>query len=115
MIDIEKAKNEFMKYVSNYDKENPRIVLKISHSFRVMEQSRKIAQSLNLNEEQIELATLIGLLHDIARFEQMKRFGTYVDEKSIDQGEHYREPHKDAENLKKSAERVSSRNAGLQL
>ena len=86
MIDIEKAKNEFKKYVSNYDKENPRIVLKISHSFRVMEQSKKIAQSLNLSEEQIDLATLIGLLHDIARFEQMKRFGTYVDEKSIDHG-----------------------------
>ena len=72
MIDINKAKSEFMEYVKNYDQDNPRIVLKISHSFRVMEQSKKIAESINLDEEQIELATLIGLLHDIARFEQMK-------------------------------------------
>lgn len=87
MIDINKAKSEFMEYVKNYDQDNPRIVLKISHSFRVMEQSKKIAESINLNEEQIELATLIGLLHDIARFEQMKVYGTYVDEKSVDHGD----------------------------
>ena len=33
----------------------------------------KIAEDLNLSKEQIDLATLIGLLHDIARFEQRKR------------------------------------------
>ena len=87
MIDIEKAKLEFMNYVKNYDQENKKIQLKISHSFRVMEQSKNIAESLNLDAEQINLATLIGLLHDIARFEQMKRYGTYIDEKSIDHGD----------------------------
>lgn len=87
MIDINKAKSEFMKYVKNYDQENKRILLKISHSYRVMEQSKKIAESLNLDKEQVDLATLIGLLHDIARFEQMKRYGTYVDSKSVDHGD----------------------------
>lgn len=87
MIDIEKAKKEFMNYANNYDKENRKIILKISHSFRVMEQSKKIAESLSLDDEQVNLATLIGLLHDIARFEQMRRFGTYVDSKSIDHGD----------------------------
>ena len=87
MIDIENAKIEFINYVKNYDQENKKILLKISHSFRVMEQSKKLAESLNLDKEQVDLATLIGLLHDIGRFEQMKRYGTYVDKKSIDHGD----------------------------
>ena len=36
-----------------------------------MEISKKIAESLKLTQEEIELATLIGLLHDIARFEKL--------------------------------------------
>ena len=45
------------------------------------------AENMNLSEEQVKLATLIGLLHDIARFEQMKRYGTYKDKISIDHGD----------------------------
>lgn len=87
MIDLEKAKNEFIKYTNNYDLSDSQIVRKIHHSFRVMEVSKKIAESLKLNEEQIALAMLIGLLHDIARFEQRKRYGTYYDKKSLDHGD----------------------------
>ena len=87
MIDLEKAKKEFEKYVSNYDLNNPNIKRKVEHSLRVMDYSKSIAENLNLNEEQTKLATLIGLLHDIARFEQWKRFETYNDKKSIDHGD----------------------------
>ena len=87
MIDIEKAKNEFIKYVSNYDMNEKRIKSKYEHSFRVMENSRKIAESLNLNKEDIALATLIGLLHDIARFEQWKKYRVYNDKFSFDHGD----------------------------
>lgn len=87
MIDIEKARNEFMKYTNNYDLNNPHITRKIYHSLRVMEISKKIAEDLNLTKEQIDLATLIGLLHDIARFEQRKRYDTYYDKLSIDHGD----------------------------
>ena len=85
MIDLEKAKNEFIKYTNNYDLTNSHITRKIYHSLRVMKVS--IAEDLNLTKEQIELATLIGLLHDIARFEQRKRYGTYYDKKSVDHGD----------------------------
>ena len=88
MIDIERAKKEFDRYVSNYDKTEKKIEGKISHSYRVMEISAKIAKSLNLEEEQVKLATLIGLLHDIARFEQFKRYRTYKDVDSIDHGDY---------------------------
>ena len=82
MIDIEKAKNEFMKYVSGYDITNPNIDRKIYHSLRVMEYCKNIAESLNFNKEEIDLAILIGLLHDIARFEQYTLHQTFSDYKS---------------------------------
>ena len=87
MIDLEKAKNEFLTYVSNYDSTNPNIHRKIYHSLRVMELSTKIAKSLNLSQEEIELATLIGLLHDISRFEQYKIYRTFSDKISVDHGD----------------------------
>lgn len=87
MIDIEKAKREFLNYTSNYDSNNKHIRSKISHSLRVMNYSTKIAESLNLSKQQIDLATLIGLLHDIARFEQRRIYNTFVDNKSVDHGD----------------------------
>lgn len=88
MIDIEKAKKEFTKYTNQFDISNPEISRKIGHSFRVMKISNQVAQSLELEEEQIRLATLIGLLHDIARFEQMKQYNTFRDCDSIDHGDY---------------------------
>lgn len=87
MIDIKKSKDEFMKYTNNYDIENENIDRKIYHSLRVMEISKKIATNMGLVNEQIELATLIGLLHDIGRFEQFKIYQTYSDLESIDHGD----------------------------
>ena len=87
MIDINKSIQEFKKYTSEYDMTNKNIERKYYHSFRVMSESKYIAESLKLSQEQIDLATLIGLLHDIARFEQMKRYGTFRDAISIDHGD----------------------------
>ena len=87
MINIEKAKDVFKNYVEKYDSTNPRIALKIAHTYRVAETAKKIAQELNLSEEQIKLAELIGLLHDIGRFEQLKRYDTFFDSKSINHAE----------------------------
>lgn len=87
MIDLEKARNEFINYTNNYDSKNPHIARKIGHTFRVMELSKQIAESLKLSKEDIELATLIGLLHDIARFEQRRLYDTYSDSKSVDHGD----------------------------
>ena len=83
VIDIKKAKEEFKEYVKNYDIENPKIALKVAHIERVSIIAKNIAESLKLSKEDIELAELIGLLHDIGRFEQVKRYNTFVDAKSI--------------------------------
>lgn len=87
MIDLEKAKKAFIDYTNKYNLNNSNITRKIHHSLRVMEYSRRIAENLNLSKEQIDLATLIGLLHDIARFEQWKRYETYSDARSVDHGD----------------------------
>lgn len=86
-MDLEKAKEEFLKYTENYDLNNSHIIGKQKHSLRVMEISEQIAKGLNLTQEEIELATLIGLLHDIARFEQYTRYQTFKDFISIDHGD----------------------------
>ena len=66
MIDIKKATQEFDKYARNYDLTLETLKRKYHHTYRVMKISEDIAKSLNLSEEDIELAKLIGLLHDIA-------------------------------------------------
>ena len=86
-MDLKKAKEEFLKYTENYDLKNSHIIGKQKHSLRVMEISEQIAKGLNLTQEEIELATLIGLLHDIARFEQYTRYQTFKDFISIDHGD----------------------------
>ena len=82
MIDIKKAEKVFMEYASLYDAENLMIKRKIEHTFRVEENSKLIAESLKLNEEESALATLIGLLHDIGRFEQQRIAKSYNDLKT---------------------------------
>lgn len=86
-IDIEMAKKQFKEYVKNYNPEDGKIKLKISHILRVAENAKKIAQSLNLGQEDIEVAELIGVLHDIGRFEQIRLYNTFLDHESINHGE----------------------------
>lgn len=74
----------FNEYVNNYDMNNPKIKLKYDHSIRVMELSLKYARLLGFNKEDINLAYIIGLLHDIGRFEQAKRYDSFVDLETID-------------------------------
>lgn len=73
MIDIKNAKEEFIKYTKRFDLDNENIKRKQGHSIRVMRICNQIAKNLELSNEQIDIATLIGLLHDIARFEQYTR------------------------------------------
>lgn len=84
MINLDKAKKVFEQYVSNYDRNNDKVLLKINHTYRVMKCAKNIAISLNLTQDEIDLATLIGLLHDIGRFEQLKRYDSYIDSQTID-------------------------------
>ena len=86
-IDILKAKEAFEKYVQKYDIKDEKVLLKIKHTYKVVENSKKIAERLNLSEEQKSLAQLIALLHDIGRFEQLRIYNTFVDSMSVNHAE----------------------------
>lgn len=83
-LDREKALQAFASYVENYDSSDSKIALKIEHTYRVSSLCEQIAASLGWTEEETGLAWLIGLLHDIGRFEQLRRYGTFIDAQSID-------------------------------
>lgn len=84
MIDLEQAKNKFLEVVQNYDETNENIKRKIGHSIRVMNVSEKLAIKVGLSEEEVKVAALIGLLHDIGRFKQYQKYHTYKDLESVD-------------------------------
>ena len=82
-IDRNKVKNAFDTYVSNYDKSDVKILLKVEHTDRVAGLCEQIAESLALSGEDTDLAWLLGMLHDVGRFEQLRRFNTFTDAVSV--------------------------------
>ena len=78
-MNLELIKEEFDKYVKSFDMKNSNIDYKYRHSYRVYKLCERIADDLKLNDEDILLASIIGLLHDIGRFEQLKRYSHYDD------------------------------------
>lgn len=78
MIDIKNAKQELVNHVNKLQINNPRVEMKIKHIMRVAENCKKLAIDLKLTEEEIQLAELIGLLHDIGRFEQYRIFDKHT-------------------------------------
>lgn len=84
MIDLQKARVAFKEYVSHYDPSQDLIRLKIVHTYAVMDLTKNLCARRNVNEEDTALAMLIALLHDIGRFEQYVRYGSFVDYETID-------------------------------
>ena len=79
MIDYESAKAAFEKYVAQYDLSDNKIRLKWIHTYGVVAYAQRIAEDEKLGEEDIQLAKLIALLHDIGRFEQIRQFNSFSD------------------------------------
>lgn len=76
-----KAEKAFKEYLKNYNTEDGSIALKIRHTYEVVKKSEYIATGLGLDKENIELAKIIALLHDIGRFEQIKELNEFNDTK----------------------------------
>jgi len=77
---------KFNNYVKKYDLRVKELLEKYHHTFRVMENIKGIAKSIDLNEEDIYLASVIAIYHDIARFRQFSEYNTFYDELSFDHG-----------------------------
>ena len=78
MIDIAHAKQGIRKNIwMNTTGRMNKIYLKIEHTYGVVKYAGEIAERMECSREDVELAELIGLLHDIGRFEQIRRFHSF--------------------------------------
>ena len=76
-------KTWFDEYTKRYDSSNTdiqrNINLKVLHTNRVCIEIQDIAASLSLTPEQVRMAETTALLHDVGRFQQYARYGTFAD------------------------------------
>ena len=76
---MNKAYQNFNKYVSQFDQSNSKVSNKISHTYRVVKLASIISDKLNLNKEDKETLLKIALLHDIGRFYQVQVNNSFSD------------------------------------
>ena len=79
-----RAARTFEQYTAAYDSGNPRIALKIDHTLRVAALCERIATSVGIPPDDVDLAWLLGLVHDIGRFEQVRRYDSFNDSSTMD-------------------------------
>lgn len=91
MYSVEAAERWFYDFVAGFavnGEFSEYVKMKRAHSLRVRHYCVEIAKSLEWNEEHDEwLANVIGLLHDVGRFEQQTKYKTFADAKSFDHGD----------------------------
>ena len=87
-MDFLRAEKRFKEYVANFKVADEKVNIKIVHTFGVIMISEYIAKDLNLSEEDLEIAKLIALLHDIGRFEQAVKFNNFNDYETMDHAEY---------------------------
>lgn len=75
----EAARAAFEAYAARYDATDERIALKVEHTYEVAALCDSIARDEGLGARDVDLAWLCGLLHDIGRFEQLRRWNTFSD------------------------------------
>lgn len=77
----------FINYVAGFESEigeiKVNINLKRDHSFRVIDLIKELGEEAGLDESDIILAQTSALLHDVGRFEQLAKYGTFSDTEEI--------------------------------
>lgn len=86
MRKIEKYIDWFNTYVNSFVEEFPdlkeNLLIKADHCKKVHQEIKLIAENLELSDEDMFIAELIGLFHDIGRFRQYVKYKTFSDSKS---------------------------------
>lgn len=92
---LTKIKRWFARHVETFldqDSEGNSIYqIKVEHSQRVAHEMRQLAEALNWSVTDMNIAEAIGWLHDIGRFTQYWKFGTFHDAQSLNHGEQGRQ------------------------
>jgi len=88
---VHDLKKWFTDYIDTFNYDNnelqKNINIKREHTERVIEEIIYIGKQLGLNDNELNLAGMIALFHDIGRFEQYDRYKTFSDHKSEDHAE----------------------------
>ncbi len=86
--DIDRITEAFNNFIIDYDMKDYMIEAKYKHTLNVADNALNIAKSIGLDEEGRYLAYVIGILHDIGRFEQVKTDNSLDDNTEIDHADH---------------------------
>ena len=86
-INRAEAEKSFHDYTAAYDLDDAKVALKVEHTFRVAGLCDVISDSLGMTGYDKDLAWLLGMLHDIGRFEQVRRYHTFRDALSVNHAE----------------------------
>jgi len=85
---VERFKHWFAEYTRRFLGEdeyvNAHLRLKQEHTSRTCEETLSLAEQLALDDSQKQVAEVIALFHDIGRFPQFAKYGTYCDGRSVD-------------------------------
>jgi HD superfamily phosphohydrolase YqeK len=78
----------FSRYADSFSSTDPdlqfNLTMKKKHTLRVVDEIIAIGSGLGMPEQEIEIARIAALLHDVGRFEQYTRYKTFVDRDSAD-------------------------------
>jgi hypothetical protein len=89
--DFDIYKSRFSQYVNSISTTDSfvqeHLDLKAEHTFRVAGNIFEIARNSGLPENEIQLAVILALVHDIGRFQQFVQFGTFDDNLSVNHAE----------------------------
>lgn len=83
MKDFRAHLQQFADYTSDYNPRDPLIRLKLVHTMKVVENMKELLKEEDIAPEYHEAALLCALYHDVGRFEQIKRYQTFIDSKSV--------------------------------
>lgn len=78
------AEKIFLDYAGRFDRSNGKIEMKIVHTLAVADVMDRLTAALDLTGHQRYLAHICAVFHDIGRFEQIKRYNTFLDHLSVD-------------------------------
>lgn len=85
---VNNLKDWFADYVDNFKYDDKglqkNIDIKREHTERVIREIINIGKQIGLNENELNLAEIIALFHDIGRFEQYMLYNTFSDQRTED-------------------------------
>jgi hypothetical protein len=88
--DLRGFRRWFSRYVRSFaprsEEERRNFLLKERHTREVLRNAERIAREEGLSREKARVAAAAALLHDVGRFPQLARYGTFRDASSVNHG-----------------------------